>query len=128
MYRRYQPGQRAQPCKQGKPTAGEMERMQKQNPYRMQEKHCNLKQTSCGKSPSLKTEKKTDKRENPVLRFLPPAFYNPETKKVFGFLSSEDLLLVALIFLLMESKEKEDSVLVYLLIYILLSDYIDLPF
>ncbi len=127
MYRRYQPGPRTQPCKQGKPTAGEMERMQKQQPYRMQENNRGKKQ-SCRIDTPPQKEKKTEKKENPILHLLPPAFYNAETKKVFGMFSAEDLLLVALIFLLLDSKETEDSILVYLLVYVLISDYIDLPF
>lgn len=127
MYRRYQPGARPQPCKQGKPTVGEMERMQKQPPYRMQE--CNRgKKQNDRVEPPLQKEKKTDRKENPILPLLPPAFYNAETKKVLGMFSAEDLLLVALIFLLLDSKETEDSILVYLLLYVLISDYIDLPF
>lgn len=58
--------------------------------------------------------------------FIPKNLYNPETKKILGFLSAEDLLLVALIFLLMEDGEEDNPALIPALIYILLSDYIDL--
>ncbi len=58
---------------------------------------------------------------------LPPSLYNPKTKKLFGFLNSEDLLLVALIFLFLE-REDEDETVILALLYILLSDYIDFPF
>ena len=58
---------------------------------------------------------------------LPSGIYDSESKKLFGFLAAEDLLLVALIFLMLE-KDGEDNVLIVLaLIYVLLSDYIDLP-
>lgn len=58
---------------------------------------------------------------------LPPSLYNPKTKKLFGFLDAEDLLLVALIFLFLE-REDEDETVILALLYILLSDYIDFPF
>lgn len=126
MYRRYQPGQRSQPCKQGKPTVGEMEGMQKQNPYRMQ--RTPARKPVHQEKPQPRKESGREKAENPILRLLPPAVYNAETKKVLGMFSPEDLLLAALIFLLLDSKEKEDSILIYLLVYVLISDYIDLPF
>ena len=63
-----------------------------------------------------------------MLGIIPPSLYNPETKKVFGFLSTEDLLLAALILLFLDNEENDDPMLVYALLYILLSDYIDLPF
>ena len=58
---------------------------------------------------------------------IPSSVYNPETKKVFGILTAEDLLIVALIFLFSENSEDCDPLLIPALIYILLSDYIDLP-
>ena len=64
----------------------------------------------------------------PILGLLPPSVYNPETKKVLGFLSAEDLLLAALIFLLLDSPREDDSMMVYVLLYLLVSDYVDLPF
>lgn len=63
-----------------------------------------------------------------ILGLLPPSLYNPRTKKILGFLSAEDLLLAALIFLMLDSGKEEDSIMVYVLLYLLLSDYIDLPF
>lgn len=63
-----------------------------------------------------------------ILGLLPPSLYNPQTKKILGFLSAEDLLLAALIFLMLDSGREEDSIMVYVLLYLLLSDYIDLPF
>lgn len=67
-------------------------------------------------------------RKNPILGMIPPALYNPETKKVLGVLSAEDLLLAGLIFLLLENEELEDPMILYALLYILISDYIELPF
>lgn len=66
------------------------------------------------------------KKKNPLLGFLPPSVYNPETKKIFGFLEAEDLLLGALILMLLENEEQENSMLVYALLYVLLGDKIDL--
>ena len=78
------------------------------------------------KQPEKKHTPKSSK--NPILGIIPTALYNPETKKVLGVLSAEDLLLVGLIFLLLENEEMEDPMLLYALLYILISDYIDLPF
>ncbi len=58
---------------------------------------------------------------------LPSSVYNPETKKVFGLLETEDMLLVLLILLLAENKEENQTMLMLALAYLLLSDYIDLP-
>lgn len=66
------------------------------------------------------------KKKNPLLGFLPPSVYNPETKKIFGFLEAEDLLLGALILMMLENEEQENSMLVYALLYVLLGDKIDL--
>lgn len=73
-------------------------------------------------------KKQTFSRRDTILGLLPPSLYNPRTKKILGFLSAEDLLLAALIFLMLDSGKEEDSIMVYVLLYLLLSDYIDLPF
>lgn len=57
---------------------------------------------------------------------IPTSVYNPKTKKLFGVLSAEDLLIIALIFLFLENDEEDNSMTVLALIYILLSDYVDL--
>ena len=58
---------------------------------------------------------------------VPTTIYNPKTKKILGFLTAEDLLLVALIFLFSESDDDPDPLMILALVYILLSEYIDLP-
>lgn len=58
--------------------------------------------------------------------FLPGAVYNPENKKIFGLLSAEDLLLVALILLFADSGDEDGNLICLALLYVLLSDYIDL--
>ena len=82
----------------------------------VREHHENRKDRHRGKSP-----------RSMLFGLLPPSLYNPQTKKLFGFLDAEDLLLVALIFLFLE-REDEDETVILALLYILLSDYIDLPF
>lgn len=64
-----------------------------------------------------------------LTRFIPQSVYNPETGKVLGFMSAEDLLIAALIILIIDSSDEEtdNTMLVYPLIYILISDHIDLP-
>ncbi len=59
--------------------------------------------------------------------FLPSSVYNPKSKKLFGIFSAEDLLLVALIFLCAESEDDDNTLMIIALIYILASEYIDLP-
>ncbi len=62
---------------------------------------------------------------------IPQSLYNPETGKVLGFLSAEDLLLVALILMILDGGDEQEGdnvLLVYALLYILISEHIDLPF
>ncbi len=75
--------------------------------------------------------KKSDaKNPHPVTKFIPQSVYNPQTGKILGFLSAEDLLLLGLIFLLLDSGDEceDNSMLIYALLYILLSGHMDLPF
>ena len=58
--------------------------------------------------------------------FLPGAVYNKDNKKIFGLISAEDLLLIALIFLFADSAEEDGNLICLALLYVLLSDYIDL--
>ena len=84
---------------------------------------------SCEKKEKQPTKppKNTKKGFGGILeKFLPQEIYNPKTKKIFGILSAEDLLIIALIFLFSESEEEESRLLVLALIYILISDKFDL--
>lgn len=66
---------------------------------------------------------------NPITRFIPPSLYNPTTRKVFGFMNAEDLFIAALIILLIDGSgdECDNTMLIIALLYLLLSEYIDLP-
>lgn len=55
-----------------------------------------------------------------ILKFIPPGIYNRETKKILGVLTAEDLLLVALIIMLADSKDNDDTALLIALVYILM--------
>ena len=70
------------------------------------------------------------KNPHPVTKFIPQSVYNPQTGKVLGFLSAEDLLILGLIFLLLDSGDEceDNSMLIYALLYILISEHMDLPF
>ncbi|MBO5955787.1 MAG: hypothetical protein J6Q10_03190 [Clostridia bacterium] len=57
--------------------------------------------------------------------FIPKNIFNPESKKILGFFTSEDLLLIALIFLFLESNDEDNPLMVLALVYVLLADYID---
>lgn len=61
----------------------------------------------------------------PLLGLIPRHIYNPDTKKILGVLSSEDLLLIALIFLFLESNDDDNPLMVLALVYVLLGEYID---
>lgn len=80
----------------------------------------------CGDARRCENNKKQTR--NFVAGLIPPALYNPESKKVLGIFSAEDLLLAALIIILLDNDSNEDPMLIYALIYILISDYVDLPF
>ena len=70
------------------------------------------------------------KRESRLLDFIPRGLYNFETGKVFGIISPEDLLIAALIIVLIDEADesRENQMLIYALLYILISEYVDLPF
>ncbi len=71
--------------------------------------------------------KDTASKSNFLQFLLPSSLYDSKSKKLFGFLSAEDLLLIALIFLFLEKEDNDNLLMVLALGYILLSDYIDLP-
>ena len=53
---------------------------------------------------------------------LPSSIYDFQSKKLFGILSAEDLLLIALIFLFLEKDDGDNILMILALGYILLSD------
>lgn len=76
-------------------------------------------------------KKKERAKTHPITKFIPQSVYNPETGKVFGFLSAEDLLIAAIILILLDGGSddcgEDNSILIYALLYILISEHIDLP-
>lgn len=82
-------------------------------------------QTDCPKSDKKAPSKSKPTASNFMLNMLPKNIYNPETGKILGFLSAEDLLLIALIFLFLEDSSEDNPLMVLALVYVLLSDYID---
>ena len=121
MYRRYSPVQQQKPQinqvpihnrpNNTQPLKGTVQTQQKPKPVKKETDNIPKKQRIA----------------NPIFNFIPSSVYNPETKKVFGVLSPEDLLIAAMILLLLENEEKENNILAYALLYVLISDYIDLP-
>ena len=71
-----------------------------------------------------KDHKNKESFKNP-LKFLPKEIYNSDTHKFFGKLSGEDILIIGLILMVLDSDCKEDLFLVLALLYVLLSDWID---
>lgn len=64
-------------------------------------------------------------KEKNLLCFLPKEIYNPKTRKFFGLLSGDDILIIGLILMILDNGE-DDLFLILALLYILLSDRIDL--
>ena len=83
-------------------------------------KHCGQKEP-----PPKPPKKKPLPSKNILLDFIPKNIFNPESKKILGFFTSEDLLLIALIFLFLESNDEDNPLMVLALVYVLLADYID---
>lgn len=69
--------------------------------------------------------KKNGKGMNFFDNILPKGLYDPKTKKVMGFFTAEDLLLVALIFIFLDSEEEGNPLMALALLYVLLGDYFD---
>ena len=55
-----------------------------------------------------------------ILNFIPSGIYNRETKKILGLFTAEDLLLTALIIMLADSDDNDDTALLIALVYILM--------
>ena len=72
--------------------------------------------------------KKAETTGNIFSKLIPSSLYNAQTGKVFGVLSTDDLFLISLILLLLDNDDEDNSMLIVALIYILLSEHIDLPF
>lgn len=91
-------------------------------PHRLENKHSDHRDN--------RFDKKNSSPVSPLLKFIPQSIYNPDTGKVLGFLSAEDLLIAALILLLIDNRDSDEdnTLLIYALVYILISDRINLPF
>lgn len=121
-----------QPLQRKTPQPGQ----QRQNKNPRQQYHGNVQQTPPPRPHTERPKRHIRKggnqqRQAPkangfLTRFLPTSIYNPDTKKILGILSAEDLLLVALIFLFLDSDNEDSNLMVLALAFVLLSDYIDL--
>lgn len=95
------------------------------------EREPSLEQQRClENSANMKLARDTEQVDGGLFKLirglLPPTVYNSKTKKLFGILSAEDLLIAALIFLFLDSEEEGDPLLIIVLIYLLFSDRFDL--
>ena len=114
-----------QPPKQGHtpPRTGQNQaNRQRQN--HSSENHGNPQGQSNYQKESPPKRDKEPKLKNP-LKFLPEEIYNPNTHKFFGRISGEDILLIGLILMVLDSGCDDDLILALALFYILLSDYLD---
>ena len=71
-----------------------------------------------------KPEPHDDKRDSDgllgtMLNMIPTEIYNRKTKKLFGLLTAEDLLLAALILIAADSDNTDDTALLLALLYII---------
>lgn len=135
MYRRYEPRRSAAPNINKPPPAAEPNRNPSGNrkPNQSKNVHNNpVKEKADIKEERNASEQKLTqkKADHPLMKFIPRSLYNPETGKVLGVMSADDLLIVALILIMLDSGDdcEDNSMLIYALIYILLSEYIELPF
>lgn len=138
MYRRYEPPRRQQapPSNGGRnsPQAAgkgmQPHREQNTRGERMQNSVNRNKSGAAENKEHKKEEKSVKKQPHPITGLIQRSVYNPDTGKVLGLFSAEDLLIVALILLLIDSgdEDEDNSMLIYALIYILISDHVDLPF
>ncbi len=84
------------------------------------------------KSENADTVKKPNSQKNKrgiggiLNNLLPEALYSTKSKKIFGIFSAEDLLLIALILIFSDSGSEDGNLMCLILIYVLLSDYVDL--
>ena len=118
IYRRYE----AMPQQQKKPSPQHAP-MNKLSEPNSSEKPCQNPQPI--PPPPKNNRPKSAKTTDFLRSFIPKNIYNPETKKILGFLEAEDLLIIALIFLFLESSEDDNPLMVLALVYILLGEYID---
>ena len=137
MYRRYEPPPRRQ---QAPPSNGGLNSPQATGKGMQQHREQNTKgertQNSVNRNKSgaaennKKKETPAKKQPHPITGLIPRSVYNPDTGKVLGLFSAEDLLIAALILLLIDSgdEDEDNSTLIYALLYILISDHVDLPF
>lgn len=108
------PASNPQPASQNNKPTPQFKETSKIASTNINNNHTTPKQKSKDKSPY-----------GPLLGLIPRHIYNPDTKKILGVLSSEDLLLIALIFLFLESSDDDNPLMVLALVYVLLGDYID---
>ena len=109
----------------------------KRNQTPQNEKSGNINRTENGRAPQNERSNNGQRAEGGgkksfdigkmIEGLVPSALYNPQTKKFLGLIGAEDLLLLALIFLIMENDKEKDPALILALVYILASEYIDLP-
>lgn len=128
MYRRYEPRRNAAPNVNKPPPAAEPNRNPSGNRKSNQSKNAHnnpIKETNAAEQKL--PQKKAD---HPLMNFIPKSLYNPQTGKVLGIMSADDLLIIALILIMLDGCDdcEDNSMLIYALIYILLSEYIELPF
>ena len=97
--------------------------------YRYKGYSGNIKENKDSKTfcpPPKNGQKASDTEKSNILeKFLPESLYNPESKKLFGLITAEDLLLIALIFILLDSDREDSGLLCLAILYLLISDHLN---
>lgn len=136
--------QRQHPPQMKKPVQNSQNQQWRQQEFRQQPQQKSYRQQTQQQSEFHSSQQNNDSKPkqkcNEGEKFVPPkgisgllqgllpsAIYDHKTKKIFGLLSAEDLLLLALIFLFLEKDDEDNGIMVLALIFVLVSDYIDLP-
>lgn len=119
---RQNPPLRLAPARPNNASGQPMHNQPRQNPgHNIQPQK---QQPSGGQQPHQKERKKSS---DFLKNLLPSSVYDPKRKKLFGIFAAEDILLVALIFLLLEKDDEDNLLMILALAYVLISEYIEIP-
>jgi len=101
------------------------ERVNKLSQISSQPQNTGQRRQESNPTPKYKERQKGRKVGSFFENIIPKGFYDPKTKKVLGFFTAEDLLLVALIFIFLDSEDEDNPLTALALLYVLLGDYLD---
>lgn len=125
---RQNPPLRLAPARQNNASGQQAHNQSRQNSVQGQPHHHNSQPQIPHHSGEQHTQQKERKKSSDFLKnLLPSSVYDPKRKKLFGIFAAEDILLVALIFLLLEKDDEDNLLMILALAYVLISEYIEIP-